>query len=104
MSARSEVEAAEARPPTQARGRCRALVTDAGVCRTRPTGRQATRRSPGPVDVTRPPRKAQRRPRRRRTCAELAKLKKQEQKIKQQILAAAAADHSAGYVGATTGS
>jgi len=36
---------------------------------------------------------------RRHDLEELAKLKKQEQKIKQQIIAAAAADHSTGYVG-----
>jgi murein DD-endopeptidase MepM/ murein hydrolase activator NlpD len=42
-------------------------------------------------------RKAQRA--RRHDLEELAKLKKQERKIKQQILAAAAADHSHGYVG-----
>jgi murein DD-endopeptidase MepM/ murein hydrolase activator NlpD len=42
-------------------------------------------------------RKAQRA--RRHDLEELAKLKKQERKIKQQILAAAAADHSNGYVG-----
>jgi murein DD-endopeptidase MepM/ murein hydrolase activator NlpD len=40
---------------------------------------------------------------RRHDLQELAKLKKQEQKIKQQILAAAAADHSTGYVGQDDG-
>ncbi len=36
---------------------------------------------------------------RRHDLEELAKLKKQENKIKQQIIAAAAADHSVGYIG-----
>jgi murein DD-endopeptidase MepM/ murein hydrolase activator NlpD len=40
---------------------------------------------------------------RREDLAELAKLKKQEARIKQQILAAAAQDHSTGYVGADDG-
>jgi murein DD-endopeptidase MepM/ murein hydrolase activator NlpD len=40
---------------------------------------------------------------RRHDLQELAKLKKQEQRIKQQILAAAAADHSTGYVGQDDG-
>jgi murein DD-endopeptidase MepM/ murein hydrolase activator NlpD len=40
---------------------------------------------------------------RRHDLQELAKLKKQEAKIKQQILAAAAADHSTGYVGNADG-
>jgi murein DD-endopeptidase MepM/ murein hydrolase activator NlpD len=40
---------------------------------------------------------------RRHDLEELAKLKKQENKIKQQIIAAAAADHSVGYVGSDDG-
>ena len=49
--------------------------------------------------------KAQRKAERARKedLEELAKLKKQEERIKQQILAAAAADHSTGYVGADDG-
>jgi murein DD-endopeptidase MepM/ murein hydrolase activator NlpD len=49
--------------------------------------------------------KAQRQARRakKRDEAELAKLKKQEAHIKQLIIAAAAADHSTGYVGADDG-
>lgn len=40
---------------------------------------------------------------RRHDLEELAKLKKQERKIKQQIIAAAAADQSVGYVGSDDG-
>ena len=49
--------------------------------------------------------KAQRKARRakERDEAELAKLKREEARIKEQILAAAAADHSTGYVGADDG-
>jgi murein DD-endopeptidase MepM/ murein hydrolase activator NlpD len=49
--------------------------------------------------------KAQRKAERARQddLEELAKLKKQEKRIKEQILAAAAADHSTGYVGADDG-
>ena len=46
-------------------------------------------------------RKAQRA--RRHDLEELARLKREEEKIKQQILAAAAADHSTGYVGSDDG-